>query len=199
MAALWNRAGHYIFALWFLSFFLSFFLLSFFPRLISAAADRMSKGRRRPGAEPPIFGSWLLWPNGWMDQDMALGMEVGLGPVHIVLDGTIATEVRRPRPIYATIVFDVDPATPRKRAHPPHPTFGPCLLWPNGWMDEDAAWYGSRPRPRPHCTRRGPSSRERGTAAPLFSARVYCGHGRPSQLLLSSCTNGRPKKSQFEL
>jgi len=27
MAALWNRAGHYIFALWFLSFFfLSFFL-----------------------------------------------------------------------------------------------------------------------------------------------------------------------------
>jgi len=31
------------------------------------------------------------------------------------------------------------------------------------------------------------SSRERGTAAPpLFSAHVYCGHGRPSQLLLSS-------------
>jgi len=28
---------------------------------------------------------------------------------------------------------------------------------------------------------------ERGTAAPLFSARVYRGHGRPSQLLLSSC------------
>jgi len=26
MAALWNRAGHYIFALWFLSFYLSFFL-----------------------------------------------------------------------------------------------------------------------------------------------------------------------------
>ena len=24
MAALWNRAGHYIFAVWFLSFFLSF-------------------------------------------------------------------------------------------------------------------------------------------------------------------------------
>ena len=54
-------------------------------------------------------------------------------------------------------------------------------------MDEDAAWYGNRPQPRPHCTRRGPSSRERGTAAPLFSAYVYCGHGRPSQLLLSSC------------
>ena len=36
MAALWNRAGHYIFALWFLYFFL------FFPRLISAVADWMS-------------------------------------------------------------------------------------------------------------------------------------------------------------
>jgi len=32
-----------------------------------------------------------------------------------------------------------------------------------------------------------PALRERGTAAPIFSADVYCGHGRPSQLLLSSC------------
>ena len=32
-----------------------------------------------------------------------------------------------------------------------------------------------------------PALRERGTAAPpVFSAQVYCGHGRPSQLLLSS-------------
>jgi len=37
MVALWNRADHYIFALWFLSIF-----LFFFPRLISAAADWMS-------------------------------------------------------------------------------------------------------------------------------------------------------------
>ena len=39
MAALCYRAGHYIFALWFLSFFFS---SSFFPRLISAVADLMS-------------------------------------------------------------------------------------------------------------------------------------------------------------
>jgi len=85
---------------------------------------------------------------------MPLGTEVGLGlGLH-------------------DIVFGVDPATPRKRAHPSHPIFGPCLLWPNGWMDEDAAWYGSRSRPRPHCTRRGPSSRERVTATPLFGAHV---------------------------
>ena len=31
--------------------------------------------------------------------------------------------------------------------------------------------------------------RERGTAATFFSAHVYCGHGRPFQLLLSSCTD----------
>jgi len=24
------------------------------------------------GAQPPIFGSCLLWPNGWMDQDAIL-------------------------------------------------------------------------------------------------------------------------------
>ena len=36
MAALWNRAGHYIFAV--VSFYLSFF----FPRLISAVTDWMS-------------------------------------------------------------------------------------------------------------------------------------------------------------
>jgi len=33
-----------------------------------------------------------------------------------------------------------------------------------------------------------PPPREMGTAAPLFSAHVYCGHGRPSQPLLSSCS-----------
>jgi len=30
----------------------------------------------------------------------------------------------------------------------PPPIFGPCPLWPNGWMDQDATWYGGRPRPR---------------------------------------------------
>ena len=87
---------------------------------------------------------------------------------------------------------------PEKMAHSPHPIFGPCLLWPNGWMDENADWYESRPRPRPHCTRRGPSSREMGTAVPLFSAHVYCGHGRPSQLLLSSCCRAYDRDRQID-
>jgi len=35
------------------------------------------------------------------------------------------------------------PSYPQKKGHThPHPIFGSCLLWPNGWMDEDAAWYG---------------------------------------------------------
>ena len=36
-------------------------------------------------------------------------------------------------------------------------------------MDKDATWYGSRPLPRPHCVRRGPSSPiEGGREAPSF-------------------------------
>jgi len=44
----------------------------------------------------------------------------------------------------------------------------PTLLWPNGWMDEDATWYGSRPRAG-HIVLDGfPALRERGTAPPSF-------------------------------
>jgi len=32
------------------------------------------------------------------------------------------------------------------------------VLWPNGWMDQHATWYGGRPLPRPHCVRWGPNS-----------------------------------------
>jgi len=112
------------------------------------------------GRSSPISGPRLFWPNGCMDQDatsyggrprlrdivldgdpahppvkghspqfsaivrcgqtagwtkMPLGMEVGLGP--------------------GDFVFDGDPATHGKRPQPPHPIFGPCLLWPNGFMD----------------------------------------------------------------
>jgi len=52
---------------------------------------------------------------------MPLGTEVGLGPGDFAFDGT--------------------QLPPEQRAHHPHPIFGPCLLWPNGWMDEDATWY----------------------------------------------------------
>jgi len=61
------------------------------------------------------------------------------------------------------IVFNVDPATPRKKDTPTPPIFGPCLLWPNGWMDEDAAWCAEVDLGPGHIVLDGgPSSRERG-------------------------------------
>ena len=57
------------------------------------------------------------------------------------------------------------PGSPRHKRHRPHPIFGPCLLSPNGWMDEDATCT-SRPWPRPHCVRREPSSPAKGAQPP---------------------------------
>ena len=86
---------------------------------------------------------------------MPLCMEVGLGSGHTVLDG--------------------DPATPpKKRRHRP-PIFGPRLLWPNGWMDQDATWYKSMPQLRSHCVRWGPSSLSHRCTASQFSAHVCFG------------------------
>ena len=57
-----------------------------------------------------------------------LGMLVGLCPGHIVLDG------------------DRTPLPQRRRSLPQ--ILGPCLLRPNGWMDEAGTWHGGRPQPR---------------------------------------------------
>ena len=84
---------------------------------------------------------------------MPLGMEVGLGLCDM---------------------FDVEPATTEKRAPPPHPIFGPCLLWPNGWMDKDAAWYGSRRCPG-HMVLDGVPAPTKGTQQPpLFAVFGPC-------------------------
>ena len=65
-------------------------------------------------------------------------------------------------------MFDGDPATPRKRAHPPPPNFWPTSVVAKRLMDEDATWYGSRTRPI-HIVLDGvPALRKRGTAAPCF-------------------------------
>ena len=55
--------------------------------------------------------------------------------------------------------------------------FVQCPLWPNDRMDEDATCYGSRPRPRPHCIRRGPSSaRQAHSSPPSFRSISIVGH-----------------------
>jgi len=66
---------------------------------------------------------------------MPLGMEVGLSPSNFVLD------------------WDPSP----KRGWSPCPIFGPFLLWPNGWMHQDATWYRGRPHPKGLCVRWGSS------------------------------------------
>jgi len=99
----------------------------------------------------------VLWPNG-LTIKMKLGMQVGLGHGHIVLDG--------------------DRAPPLPKGHSPHPIFGPYLLRPNGCMDEDATWRGARPQPRRLCVTWRPRSilSKKGTEPPpQFLAHFYCG------------------------
>jgi len=43
----------------------------------------------------PVCNVGVLWPNGWMDQDVT-GTEVGLGPGDIVLDGDPAPHTAAP-------------------------------------------------------------------------------------------------------
>jgi len=49
------------------------------------------------------------------------------------------------------------------------------VVWPNGWLDQDATWYGGRPWPKPHCVRWGPTPLQKGHTSPHFSTHVYCG------------------------
>jgi len=130
----------------------------------------------KKGQSPPIFGPCLLCfcaqTAGWMK--MPLGMELGLDPSDTVFDGD-------PSPL------------PIKGTEPP--IFSLRLLWPNGYMhgsymDQDATWYGGRPRPMPHCVRLGPSSPpQKGAQPSIFDwmgqdATWYDGRPRPGQPLL---------------
>jgi len=104
---------------------------------------------------------------GWIRMPHA--MEVGLGPCHTVRWG---------------------PSSPSQKGRSPN--FRPCQLWPNGWTNQDATWFGGRPWPRPRCVRREPSSphSQKGTAAspsPFFNPWLLWPNGRPSQQLLSCC------------
>jgi len=90
---------------------------------------------------------------GWIK--MPIGTKVGLGPGNIVLDG--------------------GPSSPKKKVAQP-PIFGPCVLWPNGWVNQHATCCAGRPRPRRRYVRWGRSSPQKGGTAPQFSARVYCGY-----------------------
>jgi len=60
---------------------------------------------------------------------MSLGMELGLDLGDFVLDG--------------------DPVAPSPKGGRTPKIFRPCLLCPNGWMDEADTWHAARPRTVP--------------------------------------------------
>jgi len=109
------------------------------------------------GTAPPIFGPYLLWLNGCMDQDATW------------FGGS-------PQPNRLCVRWG--PHSPSlKRGQSPQ-IFGLCLLWPNGWMDQDGTWHGGRPQIRRLCVRWGPSlpsAKKGGEPPPQFLAHFYCG------------------------
>jgi len=136
----------------------------------------------------------VLWPNGWMYQEQTwhggrpqpsphcvrwktkiprnrgtalhfsahvycgqtagwIKIKVGLGSGHIVSHGDRTS----------------------RKGHTQPPIFGPCLLQPNGWMDQDATWYAGRPWSRWHCVRWGTQILLKRDTSPHFSVHVYYG------------------------
>ena len=116
-----------------------------------------SPSSKKGRSTPPQFSAHFYCAQTAGCIKMPLGMDEGLSPGDIVLDG--------------------EPVSPPRQWGRAPQIFGPCLLWPNSWMDQDATWYGGRPRPTRHCVRRGPSyPRKKGTPTPTqFLANVYCG------------------------
>ena len=85
---------------------------------------------------------------------MPLDTEVGLAPGNIVLMDTQLLDPKR-----GTAA----------------PTFGPCLFWPNGWMDQDATWYMEVSLGPGHIVLDGdPVPPKMGQSTPI-SVHVYCG------------------------
>ena len=119
------------------------------------------------GTQSPQFSANIRCSQTTGLTKMALGMEVGLTPGNFVFDG--------------------DPATPRTEGTP---TNTQCLA--HVYCGQTAGWMKTPLGmevdlgPGHIVLDRVPALRETGSAAPIFSARVYRGHGRPPQLLLSS-------------
>jgi len=114
----------------------------------------------------PNFGPCPLCLNGWLDQ-AATWYCLRWGPISpkgggdscpllfgecIVakgLDGSTWNNwywgMPRPRP--RCVRWGPSSPNPNPKSGTAHPRiFGPCLLWPNGWMDQDATWYEGRRR-----------------------------------------------------
>jgi len=151
------------------------------------------------GAQPPIFGPYLLRPNGCMHQDATWygcrpqprGLCVrwrsslpsqkwgrsppNFRPMFIVakrLDGSLGTKLGFNS---GDSMVDGDPAPSPQSGLSPLPNFRPISIVAKRWMHQDATWYGGRPQPRGLCVRWGLSPLPKRRRSPQFSAHVYCG------------------------
>ena len=103
---------------------------------------------------------------GWMK--MPLGTEVNLGPGDVVLDGVAAPPpLKGAQPQFSAHVYCGQTAEWMKTPLGTEVDLGPRHIV----LDGDPS----------------PTAKGAQQPCPLFSAPVYCGHGRLSQLLLSSC------------
>ena len=135
---------------------------------------------------------------GWIKT--ALGMEVGLGPRHVVLDGDPAPIPKGAElpPIFGPFycgktagcikvllgmevglrpcdfVLDEDPAHLHKRGGTP-PIFRPTSIVAKRLHGSRCHCYGGRPRPTRYCVRWRPSSPPLQGHRPPFSVNVRCG------------------------
>jgi len=119
------------------------------------------------GGGAPNFRSMSIGQTaGW--NKMALGMEVGLGPGHILL-------------------LDEDPARLPKKGQSPQFSAHFYCGQTAGWIKMPLGMEAGL-GPGDFVLDGDPAPpRKKGTAPTQFLAHVYCGHGRTSQLLLSSC------------
>jgi len=109
---------------------------------------RLGPSSPSPKGHSPQFSAHLLRPNSCMDQDVTW----------------YGANKSRPR----RLLVRLGPHTPStKGGGAPPQIFGPCLLWPNGWMDEAGTWHGGRPQPRRLCVRWGPSPTPQKGAKPF--------------------------------
>jgi len=137
--------------------------------------DRDTAPSPKRGQSPPKFSVHVYCAQTAGCITMPLGMEVGLSPGDFVLDG--------------------DPASPPLNGHSPQFLSNVRCGQTTGWMKTplgEEVDFGPG-----HIVLDGvPALRERGTAAPHLFGPCLCGHGRPSQLLLSSCKY-RPSTSKL--
>jgi len=113
-----------------------------------------------PKGHTPQFSAHICCGQRAARIKMPLGVEVGLCPGELLLDG--------------------DPLPLSKKGRSPL-ICGPCLLRSDGCMDQDATCYGGRPRFTRHCVRWGPSSLPKGAQPPIFGQCPLWSNGCMSQ------------------